>query len=73
MYGIFGLGFALRKEDVEVQVTVQNEDTGKKYTVPALIDTVAQPFGDGFENPKMVYPGPFLTWKALLNPTTAGG
>lgn len=56
-----------------VSVTVTGG--GDSYTVQATVGPNAthQPFGPEFVGGESGYPGPFVTWKALLRPTEAGG
>jgi hypothetical protein len=69
---VYGVLVGNMTAEPSVNVTVQASD-GSSYSVPAEIGTVQQPWSyPGLEWP-WNYEGPFVSWKAVLQPAATGG
>ena len=71
VYGLYGPASA--PKDAKVFVTVTNKASGSSYKVDAEINTVHQASDKTGYPGCTECPGPYSTWKALLQPTASGG
>lgn len=72
VYGLYGL-LDTSPKDAKVKVSVTSETTGAMYSVDAVLNTVHQVAGNPEYAACTDCPPAYATWKALLNPTEAGG